>query len=764
LRRLPWLLTAVLLTATTPVISAPLAGDGTWKRLGPAPRCWGPTAVFDPLRNRMLAFGGSPFDNVVANSYDVVWSLSLTGTPSWTSLTNRPVVPGSGPYGRESASAIYDPVRDRMIVFGGTGGNTYNDVWALSLSGTPTWTEITPVGPAPGPRRGHTAIYDPVRDRMLVFAGNNASLVDLSDVWALSLSGTPAWTQITPAGTPPQARGWHTAIYDPVRDRMVVFGGYDWPTTGSFGDTWSLALSGTPTWSPLAASGSVSARNSHSAIYDPVGDRMVVYGGYADPDNPLKLSVLAFAGGGPAWSQITPAGTAPPMLRDGAAGVYDAPNQRIVYYAGIDPDFANVWAVTLSGTPTWSAIAPVGTSGRRQGPTLYDSARDRMVVLTGGSGTLVPWALSLAGEPAWSRTVPGGDAFPVGGFMAAIYDPNRDRAVVFASYNVDPPEIWTLDFATSVWSRIIPAGTPPTQRYAVSAIYDPMRDRMIVFGGSIGGGQFTNEAWAINFGAQTSWAEIPTAGGPPAARDGHIAIYDSDRDDMVIFGGEDAWFSYVRDAWKLDLGSNTWTEIVPVAGLPSDHIAMSGIYDAPRERLLFFGGANPNLTTSELWALSLAGPPVWTLLAPAGLIPPERVTPGMIHDPVRDRVIINGGNIAGDNYDDTWAYSPGANVAVPEPHGHGSATLALAPPRPNPSREQTSFAFTLARSGHAALEVFDTNGRRVRTLVETLLPAGPHTASWRGDDDRGQPVRGGLYFVRLRCGGEEVTRRVARVQ
>ena len=756
LRRLTWLLTAVLLAATTPVLSAPLAGDGTWKRLGPAPRCWGPTAVFDPLRNRMVAFGGSPFDDGIANSFDLVWSLSLTGTPSWMALTNK----ATGPLGRESTSAIYDPVRDRMIVFGGSGGSTYNDVWALSLSGTVTWTNITPVGPAPVARRGHTAIYDPVRDRMLVFGGNDGSLVDHSDVWALSLSGTPSWTQIAPTGAPPPARGWHTAIYDPVRDRMVVFGGYNWATNGSFGDTWSLALSGTPTWSPLAASGSASARNSHSAIYDPVGDRMVVYGGYDDPNNPLQLAVLSFAGS-PAWSQITPAGTAPP-LRDGAAGVYDAPHHRIVFYAGLDPDFANVWAVTLSGTPAWSAIAPVGTSGRRQGPIVYDARRDRMVLLHGESGTINLWSLSLAGEPAWSKSVPGGGPPPLGLLMSAIYDSLRDRAVAFIS--ADPPEIWALSFATSTWSQLAPTGTPPTTRHGTTAIYDPVRDRMLVHGGDMGGNFMSDETWAINFAGVASWTQLLTSGGPPAGRAAHVAIYDSGRDDMVIFGGHDGPFSYRRDAWKLDLGANTWTEIVPSANLASDHLALAGVYDAPRGRLLVFGGNNPNAQTNELLALPLAGTPTWTLLAPSGLVPAPRATHGAFYDPLRDRMVVYGGHDVISNLDETWAFSPGVNVGVPEPHGQGSASLALAPPRPNPSRGPASFAFTLARPGPATLEVFDTHGRRVRTLIETALPAGVHTASWGGDDDRGQPVLGGLFFVRLRCGGEEVMRRVVRMQ
>jgi hypothetical protein len=88
----------------------------------------------------------------------------------------------------------------------------------------------------PSARSVHSAIYDPVRDRMVVFGGYSGAYLD--DVWALSLAGTPAWTQLTPSGTPPRARYYHSAIYDPVRDRMLVSGGLS--MGGYLNDAWTL--------------------------------------------------------------------------------------------------------------------------------------------------------------------------------------------------------------------------------------------------------------------------------------------------------------------------------------------------------------------------------------------------------------------------------------------------------------------------------------------------------------------------------------------
>src|SRR6185436_15311058 len=119
-------------------------------------------------------------------------------------------------------TAIYDPVRDRMLVLGGTGVD--NMLWALGLSDPPAWTQLAIAGPNPPRLAWHTAVYDPAGDRMIVFGGDGGHGY-LNDVWALTLSGTPAWTQLVPTGTPPGVRADHTAILDTPRNRMIVFGG-----------------------------------------------------------------------------------------------------------------------------------------------------------------------------------------------------------------------------------------------------------------------------------------------------------------------------------------------------------------------------------------------------------------------------------------------------------------------------------------------------------------------------------------------------------
>ncbi|HEY3155145.1 MAG TPA: kelch repeat-containing protein, partial [Candidatus Eisenbacteria bacterium] len=320
--------------AATSQFSAASAADSSWwTELLP------PTAppvriafsyVLDPVRNRLIIFGGAAAPGVVL--LNDTWVLSLSEPPTWVELSPS----GGPPPGRSLSSATYDPIRDRMIIFGGTsssGSHYSNDVWALALSGTPQWTQIFPTG-GPIPIRGlHSAIYDPVSDRMLVYGGFDG-FTSLDDLWGLSLSGAPAWTQLTPAGAGPGARDYHRAIYDPALNSMVLFGGHQFfPTATYFNDTWSLSLSGTLAWSQIPPPDPLpSARLGMSMVYDSTRDRILVYGG-GDATGTLGDAWALSLSGSPTWAQAAPTGNVPPA-RVAHAAVYDPSSDQMVIYGG----------------------------------------------------------------------------------------------------------------------------------------------------------------------------------------------------------------------------------------------------------------------------------------------------------------------------------------------------------------------------------------------------------------------------------------------
>ena len=116
---------------------------------------------------------------------------------------------------RAGHAAVLDPVRRRLIVIAGFDGSFRGDVWTLSLDGDPVWTRLAVNGPQPAVRMEHAAIYDPVGDRVLVFGGQSVIPyydVWLDDVWELSLAGTPTWTLLEPDGGRPGPRSAHSEI------------------------------------------------------------------------------------------------------------------------------------------------------------------------------------------------------------------------------------------------------------------------------------------------------------------------------------------------------------------------------------------------------------------------------------------------------------------------------------------------------------------------------------------------------------------------
>jgi hypothetical protein len=87
----------------------------------------------------------------------------------------------------------------------------------------------------------------------------------------------------------------------------------------------------------------------------------------------------------------------------------------------------------------------------------------------------------------------------------------------------------------------------------------------------------------------------------------------------------------------------------------------------------------------------------------------------------------------------------------------------LLPNAPNPFGEQTIVRFSLARPAETRVLVYDVGGRVVRRLVEGSRPAGEQAVVWDGRDERGRPAAAGVYFLRLRSGGREESRRILRL-
>jgi hypothetical protein len=298
-------------------------GDGKWSPLlTPGQRDWG-AAVYDPVSHRMVLFGGEHHSGY----YGDVWALELTeGDEFWYEVEAS----GASPSERRSHTAIYDPVNHRMIVFGGSGtSGYYNDVHELSLGeGSETWSELTTSGTPPPVRRGHAAVYDPVNHRMIVFGGIYSSTF-MNDVWSLDLT-TLEWSELFPAGSSPLPRRSHRAVYDPVEHRMLTYGG---GLEIDFGDDlWELSLDlGSETWTRLYPSGYTPYRSSYGMIYDEEGNRIFMHGGYdwyGIYSDVLLLDLNLMV-----MTSLTVEGISPCWCRNQSV-VYDSTADRMIAFGG----------------------------------------------------------------------------------------------------------------------------------------------------------------------------------------------------------------------------------------------------------------------------------------------------------------------------------------------------------------------------------------------------------------------------------------------
>jgi hypothetical protein len=648
--------------------SAP-ESDGHWNEMPPPPRAFH-TAVYDPIRGRVIIFGGD--GEKIRNE---VWVLCPESKEPWSLLD----VSGGLPPPLVGHSAVYDEVRDRILVFGGWDGNDFrNETWELTLDAPPTWRRLMPVGIQPGGRVDHTAIYDPIRDRMLVYGGFAGSAGPLIELWELSLSGTSEWRELETAGDRPRKRYGHTAIYDPLGDRMLIFGGLEYYCIDVFGcissdelsDAWVLELSPTPSWVQLNPVGPIlPARYDHSASYDSAGNRMLVFAGRSRTKRQVYDDLWALSlGEHPSWTRVTPSEEWP-SARAGHSTVIDSRRKSLVMIGGASNYVlrTDVWEFPLDQETNWRRTAPrVETPPARVFGTLIYDADDDRTILFGGN---LPFAIVVndlwefaRGEPqGWQKISVSRGPPDSRALHTAVLDPVRRRMVVFGGADRTRvfDDLWSLELGGNpTWHELVAVGEGPGPRYSHTCLYDPKRDRMIIFGGYDEQGQ-QNDVWALSLqGPAPSWSQLLPEIPFPTGAILHSAVYDARRDRMLVFGGSIGQVFPSNETWELTLGDPpTWRKLTPLGVLPPPRAGHNAVCDADRDRMVVFGGSYENGT----WALSLEGEPAWSQLHPGGFLPAgERSGHVAVFDPVRDQMLVFGGRAFGGTLSDTWILDWGA--------------------------------------------------------------------------------------------------------
>lgn len=190
-----------------------------WSRIaegGAAPsRRYGHSAIYDAARDRVVVSHG--FTN--SGRFDDTWALDLA-SGAW-----REISPSSGrPLRRCLHHAVYDAAGGQMLLYGGcasgAGPCPLGDLWSFDLTSN-RWTEIT--GAARPPAREHYGLsFDSVRNRMIVFGGTGAGL--FGDTWEFD-PRSRSWREAALAGPAPSARSRHQGVFAEGRGVSFFFGG-----------------------------------------------------------------------------------------------------------------------------------------------------------------------------------------------------------------------------------------------------------------------------------------------------------------------------------------------------------------------------------------------------------------------------------------------------------------------------------------------------------------------------------------------------------
>jgi hypothetical protein len=527
--------------------------------------------------------------------------------------------------------------------------------WAYDFP-TSTWSTIA-IGPSGRNLSG--AAYNSAEDRTIVYGGNTASGLN-AETWMYDYN-TDAWTRLT-ANPGPPSRHRHSADYDALSDRMIVFGGN--ASGGVTGDTWSYDLN-LRTWADLAPGSAPTARSGQATSYAGGGtDRLLLFGGLTGAG--LNGDTWHFDEDSNAWTQRTPAGS-PPSARHAASMAYDASSVRFVLFGGQT-------AAGLDGgtfvyhhpTDTWSAPGPLSPpSARRDHAMVYipyaSGVGDEVFLFGGTTGagrSGETWTYNVSTNAWLNKNPTGGPSNRTRHAMA--FDAGSNRVVLFGGDTSAglSAETWVYNLALNDWSNPAPS-TAPSARRGHRMAYDAENDRVLLWGGENAAGALLNDTWAFDLDFPNLWENLTAYVSPPA-RQAPAMAYDSQSDRVALFGGRTA-SGLSSELWTFDLNTNTWRQTFPSGG-PTARERSAMAYDAESDRLILFGGRTASGPNADTYALNLnTKPPTWTSLAPA-VAPQAREGHGMTYDPGQDRAVLFGGRGVVDSLlNDTWLYNFNVN-------------------------------------------------------------------------------------------------------
>lgn len=284
---------------------------------------------------------------------------------------------------------------------------------------------------------------------------------------------------------------------------------------------------------------------SYEICYDEARGRTVLFSG-----------TTTYEWDGVAWETVAVSG---PPDRGAAAMVYDPVGARCLLFGGYSSAGARKDLWSWDGV-TWTqlASAPADASGRGDFAMAFDRTRNKLVVHGGwpGSGALLSDTLEYDGASGtWTRFANGAIGNRYAHRMA--FDEARGEIILHGGYYFgNRNDTWRWNGAT--WTLVSTSGPA---RYVFGMTYDSARARILLHGGTTCCGEVEYGQTYTWDGA--GWTLCPTLG-PPR---GYLNIaYDRARDVIVMPGGigpTPGGRAFIPETWELAMSLQPTTIRVP---------------------------------------------------------------------------------------------------------------------------------------------------------------------------------------------------------
>lgn len=266
-----------------------------WTQMNPSMRPGGRLGhdmVYDTESDRIILFGG--VDAAYLGARSTCWAYDFN-TDTWAEQA-------TGPSPRIGPRMAYDAESDRVILFGGASaeragsGITLTDTWAYDFN-TDSWTEMKPsISP---PDEWYQAItYDAKSDRVLMWWGSPDK-----SVWAYDFN-TNTWTENEPVEQPPTTGRFGALVYDSESDRSILYGGGHFEGSDTTDETWVYDYNAN-TWTKMEPSGVPGELTSHSMVYNPTLDLVVLFGGRVGSGDTFSAETWTYDLNSDTWTNVT---------------------------------------------------------------------------------------------------------------------------------------------------------------------------------------------------------------------------------------------------------------------------------------------------------------------------------------------------------------------------------------------------------------------------------------------------------------------------